>query len=187
MEYLILLLAKTLYFALPGALGNTAPIFIAKVPVLKAWNRPLDGNHTFRGKRIFGDHKTVRGFLAGGITGVIVIFLQVLLHMAFTELRAIEILDYTRPDILAVGAALGFGALTGDAIKSFFKRQIGKRPGVPWFPFDQLDMVAGMIVCTLPFFIPPTDVIITGIVVAPGIHFSSNVLGFLLGLKKVWW
>jgi CDP-2,3-bis-(O-geranylgeranyl)-sn-glycerol synthase len=36
---------------------------------------------------------------------------------------------------------MGFAALAGDSIKSFFKRRIGIQSGSPWIPFDQLDFV----------------------------------------------
>ena len=50
---------------------------------------------------------------------------------------------------------MGFGALTGDAIKSFFKRRVNIPPGVSWFPFDQIDYIIGGIALSL-FYIQLT-------------------------------
>jgi len=51
------------WFFLPAGLANMTPIFAAKLPYLSRWSFPLDGYATFRGKRVFGSHKTIRGVL----------------------------------------------------------------------------------------------------------------------------
>jgi hypothetical protein len=68
-----------LWFFLPAGLGNVAPIIAAKLPCLAAWSFPLDGYATFRGKRLFGEHKTVRGLLSGLLVGIATAALQVIL------------------------------------------------------------------------------------------------------------
>ena len=68
-----------IWFFLPAGLGNIAPIFAAKLPWLKTYAFPLDGYAMFRGKRLLGDHKTVRGLLSGLLTGMATASLQVLL------------------------------------------------------------------------------------------------------------
>jgi CDP-2,3-bis-(O-geranylgeranyl)-sn-glycerol synthase len=40
------------------------------------------------------------------------------------------------------------GTLGGDALKSFFKRQLDIPPGESWIPFDQVDYVLGGIAGT---------------------------------------
>jgi CDP-2,3-bis-(O-geranylgeranyl)-sn-glycerol synthase len=44
---------------------------------------------------------------------------------------------------LLLGFLFGLGALAGDAIESFFKRQANVPAGAAWFPFDQIDYIAG--------------------------------------------
>src|ERR1039457_3892121 len=68
-----------IWFFLPAGLGNAAPIIAAKFPGLKNWTFPLDGYATFRGKRLLGDHKTVRGLVSGILIGMLTAFLQIVL------------------------------------------------------------------------------------------------------------
>jgi hypothetical protein len=51
---------------------------------------------------------------------------------------------------LATGLRFGFGAVAGDAAKSFFKRRLAIAPGSPWIPFDQLDFAVGALVLVGP-------------------------------------
>jgi CDP-2,3-bis-(O-geranylgeranyl)-sn-glycerol synthase len=112
---------------------------------------PIDGGRTFRGKRIFGDHKTVRGLMAGTLFGFLTTALQMFLFNNFSFFESVSgSVDYSSPTVLLMGAALGFGALAGDAIKSFFKRQFSVPSGQSWFPFDQIDYIIGAILFDTP-------------------------------------
>jgi CDP-2,3-bis-(O-geranylgeranyl)-sn-glycerol synthase len=108
---------------LPAGVANMTPIFAAHFKPLKKFTYPLDCNQNFRHKRIFGDHKTWRGLITGILTGT--------LTSLFFGLPA------------TYGLLVSFGALAGDAVKSFFKRQMGVPSGKSWFPFDQVDFIFG--------------------------------------------
>lgn len=144
-------LLLVLWFFLPAGLANAAPIFAAHVPQFKAWSFPLDGYATFRGKRLLGDHKTVRGLLSGILVGIATTSLQVMLYTYLPPVRTYITLDYTTINPVLFGILASLGALTGDALKSFFKRQLGIAPGKTWFPFDQLDYIFGGIALTYPY------------------------------------
>jgi hypothetical protein len=51
-----------LWFFLPAGLANAAPVFANKIPGSEWLAVPIDGGKHFRGKRITGNHKTIRGF-----------------------------------------------------------------------------------------------------------------------------
>lgn len=126
-----------------------APVFAAVVPGLQKWNGSIDGGKTFRGKRIFGDHKTWRGLVTGIIAAIAILWVQVVLTNIIPGLHAfLSPLNYSALPILLLGALFGIGALGGDAIKSFFKRQINITPGKSWFPFDQIDYIIGGAIAT---------------------------------------
>ncbi len=159
-----------LWFFLPVGIGNCAPIFAKALPGLKQWSYPLDCYLTFGGKRIFGDHKTVRGLVVGIITSIVVVYVQ----QYFYE---------TSLNPLVFGFLAGFGAIGGDSVKSFFKRQRGIAEGRRWFPFDQLDYIFGAIATTffyvrLSFF----DYVVI-VFVWFFLHLVFSALGFLVGLK----
>lgn len=137
-----------LWFFLPAGLANTAPIFAAQLPLLRDWTFPLDGYATFRGKRVLGAHKTVRGMLSGILVGMVTASVQVWLYEHVPVVKTFVPIDYTSIHPLLFGFLAAGGALMGDALKSFFKRQVGITPGKTWFPFDQLDYILGGIAGT---------------------------------------
>ena len=173
-----------LWFFWPAGLANSAPVFANKIPILKRLGMPIDGGKSFRGKRIFGDHKTVRGFVAGVIVAVLVAGLQMLLYANIEWIRTISgSVDYSSPIVLLMGASMGFGALAGDAIKSFFKRQMSVPSGKSWFPFDQIDYIIGGLLLSVPFVdLKISEYIIISIVWFV-IHPIATFIGWLLKLK----
>jgi CDP-2,3-bis-(O-geranylgeranyl)-sn-glycerol synthase len=82
-----------------------------------------------------------------------------------------------------IGLSLGFGALLGDAIESFFKRQIGIPSGNSWLVFDQIDYVVGAILFSLPFVQLHTIDYIIVIATYFSLHFVVSYIGYLLGFK----
>jgi len=95
---------------LPWAAGRALP---------HRWTAPLDGGLRLRdGQRLFGDHKTWKGLLAGvlgcGVTALL-----------------------TGPGF-AVGAGFGALSLAGDALSSAVKRRLALAPGTEIPTLDQL-------------------------------------------------
>lgn len=168
---------------LPSGLANIAPVLAAKSPILKKFSYPLDCYAKLHGKRVFGPHKTIRGFIVGIITGIITVYLQIILYKNVPFIKSFVPLDYTHLDPILFGFLQSFGALTGDALKSFFKRQIGIPSGQSWFPFDQLDYTFGAVLFTMPYLhLSPQQYLITFILWFI-LHPIFTLLGWLLKLK----
>ena len=172
-----------IWFFLPAGLGNVAPIVAAKLPCFKAWSFPLDGYATFRGKRVFGDHKTVRGLLSGLFTGMLTAVLQVWLYREVPLMRQIIPIDYTSLNPWLFGALSSIGALTGDALKSFFKRQFGIPPGESWIPIDQVDYVIGGIAFTALYIRLSWTQYLLLLVIWSLLHPLATFIGYTLKLK----
>src|SRR5580700_4566133 len=127
----------SLWFFLPAGFGNSTPIVAAHMPGLRTLNAPMDFGKSFRGKRIFGAHKTLRGLVCGMIMGVFIVWLQSVLFHHYGWARQISSpVSYEHLSVLTLGLLLSFGALMGDAIESFLKRQYSIRSGDRWFPYD---------------------------------------------------
>lgn len=164
-----------LLFFLPAGFANAAPPLINKVPLINRWKTPLDFGMTVRGQRMFGKNKTWRGLISG---------------MLISGITAWLLYPYLGTDTgntlshFIIGASLGFGALLGDAIESFFKRQIGIPSGSSWIVFDQIDYVVGAILFSLPFvrlnLIDYVFVVITYFC----LHFIVSYIGYVLGFKE---
>jgi CDP-2,3-bis-(O-geranylgeranyl)-sn-glycerol synthase len=174
-----------LWFLLPAAAGNVAPIISAVLPVLNKWQAPIDGGRTFWGKEILGTHKTWRGIVSGMVVSTIVLWLQQLLYAHTDWGRSISgTVDYAALPTLLLGPLFGLGALAGDAVESFFKRQKGIRSGHSWVPYDQIDYILGGLVVSLPFVVLPLTEYGYIIVIWFGMHLIGSYLGWLVGLKE---
>ena len=174
-----------LWFFLPAGIANVMPIFAAKWPPLRPYDAPLDFGKTWRGRRIFGDHKTWRG-LAAGIVGAIITFaVQQYLVRRYGWFEGFQnMVDYRTLPLLAAGPLFAIGALGGDALESFFKRQLNIKPGDSWFPFDQIDYVLGGALATLPLVNIGLGQYVWLLAVWLVVHVGSTVIGYALGLKE---
>lgn len=159
------------------------PILAARFPYLKRWSFPLDGYTTFRGKRIFGDHKTVRGLFSGILIGILTVCLQVYLYAHVPFVRTFVSLDYASIQPLLLGLLSSAGALVGDALRSFFKRQLDIPPGKSWFPFDQVDYIVGGIVFTFFYIRLTFSQYILLCIIWFLLHLLTSFIGYLLKLK----
>lgn len=174
-----------LWFFLPAGIANAIPIVAAKLPGIGHLDAPMDFGKQFRGKRIFGSHKTWRGMITGIIAATIVLWLQVVLVGQWEWLaRLTEQVDYAEVPVLIMGPLFAIGALGGDAVKSFFKRQVGVAPGRSWFPFDQIDYIVGGAIATMGFvslsFWQYAWLLIVWLVA----HLISSYVGYLMHLKE---
>ena len=174
---------RVLYFFLPAYLANMAPVLVAGH--FESLARPIDGGRSLGGIRIFGDHKTWRGLLAGIVAGVAVFAAQRAIHLA-GFLHELALIDYAQADPVLPGFLLGLGTGVGDAVKSFFKRRIGIAPGASWLGFDQLDFMMGAYLFIGPLYVPPplATLAILPVVFLGGI--ASSATGYWLGMKEAW-
>lgn len=150
-----------------------APVFSSRIPVLNRWRTPLDFGKSWNGHRIFGPNKTWRGLCSGIVVGTLT---GLLLYGPFFS-------DGNQVTFLLICASMSAGALIGDAIESFFKRQRGISSGEAWFPFDQTDYIIGGLVFTLPFGVLPLWIVIWIVILYFGLHLLSSYIGYLLKLK----
>lgn len=172
-----------LWFFTPSALANVAPILAAKSPLFEKFCYPIDFYQKYKGKRIFGDHKTIRGFIAGIIVGILTVYLQITLYRNIPFIQSISPLKYTTVNPISLGLLQSLGALSGDAIKSFFKRQIGIPSGKTWFPFDQIDYTLGAMIFTAFYIHLTFQQYWIAFIVWFLIHPIATVTGWILGLK----
>ena len=152
---------------------------------------PLDAGLMFRGRRVFGENKTLRG-LAVMVPGAAVIFYMLgsMLETGRSSWSGIWMLG---PEQLAVvGAAAGVGFMVGELPNSFIKRQLGIGPGdaprqswarVVCFLGDRFDSILGML-ASLSLLVPtPWQMWVWVLLLGPAIHWSFSLLLFHLGVK----
>lgn len=168
----------------PAGLANIAAFASSKIPFVKKFNFPADFYFKIKGKRILGNHKTIRGFIAGIVVGVATVYFQIYVYNNSSWFREVLPVDYNSIDPVIFGSLLGFGALAGDAVKSFFKRQMGIVPGRSWVPFDQTDYIIGGIIFSWFYFPLTIYQYLFLFVVWFLLHPLFTFFGFLLRLRR---
>jgi CDP-2,3-bis-(O-geranylgeranyl)-sn-glycerol synthase len=155
---------------------------------------PLDNGATFRGRRLFGDHKTLRGFVilvpAAGLT-----FLALSqIARAGPDVVALGIWQLPPEGYALLGCIAGLGFMLGELPNSFIKRQLGVPPGgapagrwargVLW-AVDRLDSTVGMLAAISLVVPTPWQLWFAVCVVGPAIHGLFSLLLSRLRLKGV--
>ncbi|MFA6475052.1 MAG: CDP-archaeol synthase [Patescibacteria group bacterium] len=169
----MLTLIKVIYLFLPAYCANMAPVFASSLKL--PFGQPISIKY-------FGEHKTWRGFITGFFAALLVLYIQ-----KYFKIDNISLLDYDQISIWLYAFVFGIGALTGDLVKSFFKRWFNKKPGVAWFPFDQVDFIVGAIIFLYPLYQIDLKTLLILLIITPILHIIANIIGYFLGLKSVWW
>lgn len=129
---------------------------------------PIDfGKKFIDSEPIFGKNKTIGGFIGGGTTGFLV---GVLINKSIT-----------------LSITLSFGALIGDLIGAFIKRRLKIKPGQPFPLLDQYDFVFGAFMLSYPISQLDVYAMVAFLFTVPLIHLFTNVIGYILKIKKVPW
>jgi CDP-diglyceride synthetase len=154
---------------------------------------PVDGGRRVRGRRIFGDNKTVRGFVVM-VPAAAVAFWALSSVLSIVSPSVSETLWPVPPArYLALGAWAGFGFMAGELPNSFVKRQLDIAPGQPArsrigavvsFVVDRLDSILGMLIAISLAAPTPWKTWILVLVIGPAIHFAFSVLLYRLGVKE---
>ncbi len=178
------IIAETLWYFLPALVANIAPVFAAAYNCLPSLATRLGRGLSWQGAPLIGNHKTVRGLVVALFFGSVTGFTQYLLTQAGWEPQRIFV-SYSSPVFVVLwGTLLGGCSIIGDALKSFFKRRLGILPGTTWVPWDQVDMVIGVLLVTQWFApLPPSHITAAFIVIGVGMLVTS-ALGIVIGIKK---
>ncbi|HWH08946.1 MAG TPA: CDP-2,3-bis-(O-geranylgeranyl)-sn-glycerol synthase [Candidatus Thermoplasmatota archaeon] len=187
-----------LWLMLPAYMSNMLPVFVGG-------GRPIDGGRVWKdGKRVLGDGKTWRGLLLAPLAAAALTFpLQWLAENTAWGAGLGFPAWGPFPAWFVLAFMLGLGALTGDAVESFFKRRTGRDRGDRWFPFDQLDFVVGALVfallgATLLDLVGLTEGnlffslftwgrLLVIVLLTPALHLLVNFIGYKIGAKDVPW
>jgi hypothetical protein len=153
---------------------------------------PLDGGLRFRGRPVFGDNKTVRGFVVmvpaaalafAGLSAA----LGVSSREGLSELWPLSIGGYA-----ALGAWAGFGFMAGELPNSFVKRQLDIAPGMAprgalatalCFVGDRVDSILGALIALSFVVRTPPMMWLYVLIIGPGIHLAFSALLYRLGVK----
>lgn len=185
-------LAAALFLTAAFVLAGVAHSMWLRTALSRRLMMPLDGGLRFRGRRLFGDNKTARGFLvlvpatAAAFAGLAVA-ISWLSPDLLSSLWPLSIGGYA-----ALGALAGLGFMAGELPNSFVKRQLDIAPGqAPRRPFaavvcfvaDRVDSILGMLVAVSLVVPVPAMIWVYVLLIGPGIHLAFSALLYRLGVK----
>jgi hypothetical protein len=185
------LLAAVLWLALPVILAGATHVFVIRRDLWPGLARlPLDGGTTFRGRRVLGDHKTVRGAVV--MAGATVAFAgaQAVLAACSPTVRTLAFDHGTH--WLPWGLLLGTGYVVGELPNSFVKRQLDVGPGAAapgvlaplfWLA-DQVDSLLGVLSFMAVAWVPPVAVAAMLTALTLVVHPAMALVMVALGLKR---
>ena len=187
--------SQVLYLIFPLILAGISNMVWMKLPFLSSWKTPMDaGRNWHDGRRIFGENKTWKGFI--GMIGVTAFWLQIfaLLDLQFAWAQKLSLLPFQNWPHMAwfYGAIWGLFYVLAELPNSFIKRRLNISAGQEgqgimgaFFKLvDQSDSVLGCLIGMLFFYVPSWSDAIAIFVLATGFHFLTNILLYVLGLKK---
>jgi CDP-archaeol synthase len=158
-------------------------------PASRRFSKPIDGGKTIRGRRIFGDNKTLRGFL-------IIVPTTALAMVGFgflAQKAGIAIWPLSMAGLLLLGTTSALGLMLGELPNSFLKRQFDVEPGQPpkhrlgrilSAVADRLDSVVGALVGAAFVVDLSWKTIVWCFALGPPIHGLFSALLYVLGVKK---
>lgn len=196
----LFLLAGALFYMIPSWLANASPVIFGH-------GQPIDHGRLWRdGKRIFGDHKTQRGFAVGIIAGIIGgagmmwlydIVIPPILEFLYLPSHANPLIPIYQSSIfyaispieneIIIGIIFGFlaslGAMIGDLVGSFLKRRRDIKSGESFIPMDQLGFFVFAMIFAFPIAPAPLEYWLLLTPITFSVHVFANVVGYILKLS----
>lgn len=176
-----MILFSTLYFFMPSYIANSIPPLLHRFKLFSYLAVPVDFKKEFLGKRIFGDHKTIRGVLGIFFIGFILCFL-------FFEINSdFKVYEYVGHNSLLFCTLYSLGIIFGDLLFALIKRRLNLKPGAAFIPFDQTNYVIGVFILTQ--WLVQLDLYMWGIIWMQTfvLHTVFNRFGYYLGLHNAKW
>jgi hypothetical protein len=184
------LLLELCWFAAPILLTGVVHLAVIKRDWLPALRQvPLDGGAVWRGRRVFGANKTLRGAVV--MTVVTALAAWLFAKAASGWLGWPAPIPFAGAHPAAWGALLGLGYIVGELPNSFIKRRLDISPGAMgrgaagrlfWIA-DQLDSLIGILLVVLPVWRPDLALVLVSAAMMLLLHPLSAWVMMLAGLK----
>lgn len=153
---------------------------------------PIDGGRWWRGTRIFGDNKTLAGFMA--ITPAAGAAFALLGAVRETMPAWIDagLWPLTAGELFALGCWAGFWFMAGELPNSFLKRRLGLSPGtIPrggWprlvcLLLDRIDSVLALLIALAVLMPMHWSTWLWVLAIGPAVHLAFSSVLFLTGVK----
>lgn len=188
MDYIL----QCLLIVLPVLLAGITFIIILKKDYFSWLKMPVDFGMKFRGKRLFGENKTLRGFVIMPLATWIAVIMIGYVMKLFNFESDKALFDYSLSGgykALVYGLAYPLGELPN----SFIKRQMDINPGgkahgnLARMFFNLLDKIDSLLACGIVAFLLygiSVSYILGAIILGLLFHYLTDFLMLKQGLKK---
>jgi len=156
---------------------------------------PLDGGAIWRGRRLLGDHKTLRGFMAIVPAAGLAFAALGLARVAMPEWLAAGLWNLSLVELFLLGCWAGFCFMAGELPNSFLKRRLAVAPGTApahgwsrWFclVLDRFDSTLALLI-GLSLLVPlPALTWAWVLAIGPAVHLAFSAALYLIGVKARW-
>ncbi|MFH0713844.1 MAG: CDP-2,3-bis-(O-geranylgeranyl)-sn-glycerol synthase [Candidatus Micrarchaeota archaeon] len=169
---------EIILFILPAYVANATP-------VLLRGKTPIDfGTQLGDKQRIFGQNKTIKGFIAGVAGGTVT---GIIITLLFPQIFP----TVSTNDKILIYFLLSLGAMLGDLIGSFVKRRRGMQSGSESLVMDKILFVIIALVVAYPAYSGKINLLHLDAVIIVALtyllHIAFNKIAHYLKLKKVPW
>lgn len=191
-----MLIVKMYITLLAPILAGVINSIFCKLNILSFLKKPMDFNKNFiDNKRIFGDHKTWKGFF-GYIVFNIVFMLIFSIIWKYTKLENLNFFYIKHANTLGynllIGFLLGLFYAMFELPNSFLKRRLDITPGktikgkkkVLFIILDQADSVFGVALVVWMFYPIGIRIYLLYIVIGTVTHLLINMMLYFLHLRK---
>ena len=146
-------MGSAVFLVLAMSLAGVAHVFWLKSRLSKHFDQALDGGLTFRGRRILGANKMLRGLMVMPIASALTFAVIGAAREQFPGWLASGMWDLTTGEYALLGLACGLAFMIAELPNSFLKRQLDVPPGEPprqaWlkplcFVIDRCDSTLGV-------------------------------------------
>ncbi len=175
-----------------GVAGGVHVLWL-RSPLSAHFAQPVDGGLRFRGRRLFGDHKQVRGFMVLPLASAAAFALLALLRPGLPHGFSAGLWNLTMAEYAGLGFLCGLAFMVAELPNSFLKRQLGVAPGSKaqrrWLrplllATDRLDSVLGVLLVLS--LLVPVSVATWCLLLATGplLHAVFSTLLYRSGVKE---
>lgn len=181
-----------LYTVWPVVLGGIVHMGVVRAGALSTLAKPIDCGSKWRGRRIFGEHKTWRGLVVIVTATMLAVGLQRFLEQALPLLAPWNMVDLARIAWWKAGAIWGAAYALAELPNSFAKRRMGIDPGrgpkggiaAPlWAIADQADSAIGCALAAWALLHVGLADAIALATIGTGLHLAMNLLLYCVGLR----
>jgi len=189
-------LVAYLWILMPIVMAAVCNMLWVRLPFVRRINRPMDGNRCWTdGRPLLGSHKTWLGLVGMPAWSAVWMLIFSSLNARLSWASSLDLFASARwdlPEALVNGAVWGTGYVLAELPNSFVKRRLQIGPGqtarglkgIAFIFCDQADSVVGCLVTMHYFYQPSLAELLMLFVLGTAIHYLTNVLLYLLGLKK---